>query len=148
MRGYILIVLLAASTAAGHACSCTGPQPVCAIEMGTSAIFRGIVVERTLEDNVHYAKKPDGSTVEWHGGGRYRVRFAVEETFSGEPRQEMTVYTNSQGSACGFPFEDGGEYVVFTHQDKEKDALWTSRCSRTAKLRAGEVNESMAWMRA
>jgi hypothetical protein len=38
---------------------------------------------------------------------------------------------------CGFNFEEGAEYVMFTYKNTEDSELWTSHCSRKAKLTAG-----------
>ena len=149
MRRWVLLAAIFLVAAMAHACSCMGPGPVCSIDLGTAAaIFRGTVIERTLirPPSTPY-KRPDGSVGYVLSGGRYRVRFAVQETFSGAPGQEATVYTNEQSSMCGFNFEEGAEYVVFTYNNTADNELWTSHCSRTAKLTPGVENESVTWMR-
>jgi hypothetical protein len=74
-----------------------GPGPVCSIELGASVIFRGTVVERTLirPPAVPFVR-PDGSTGYGLSGGKYRVRFAVQETISGTPGQEAVVIRTSR----------------------------------------------------
>jgi hypothetical protein len=129
----------------GHACSCGGPGPVCSIQLGSSTIFRGTVIERTLIENVQMVKQLDGTLMRVVGNGKFVVRFAVQETFSGEVNSEAVVYTAQQSSACGFPFGVGREYVVFTYQHEGE--LWTSRCSRTALLEPGVENAAVVWMR-
>jgi hypothetical protein len=149
MRRWLMLAGMLLTAAVGHACSCGGPGPVCSIELGTSMIFRGTVVERTLIRPPAVAfKGSDGTTVYGVSGGKYRVRFSVQETFSGVPEQEAVVYTYEQNSMCGFNFEEGAEYAVFTYKNTEDGELWTSHCSRTAKLTAGVENESVMWMRA
>ena len=146
MRVRILIcVVLWCLPGVGWACSCFAPGPVCSIELGKTVIFRGTVTELTLIPNIMLMKKADGTEVKVHGNGRYRVRFAVQETFSGAPVQEAVIYTNEQSSACGFPFQVGREYVVFT--SAAEGELWASKCSRTALLEPGVENESVTWMR-
>jgi hypothetical protein len=113
--------------------------------MGSSTIFRGTVLEMTLIPNIQTVRRPDGTQVQLIGNGTYKVRLLVAETFSGKPEAEQIVYTAQQSSACGFPFQAGKEYVVFTYRDK--DQLWTGRCSRTALLQPGTENEAVAWMR-
>jgi hypothetical protein len=129
-----------------HACSCVGPGPVCSIQMGSSIIFRGTVVESTLIPNIRTVKRPDGTEMQLVGNGTFKVRLSVAETFSGEPKAEQIIYTSQQGSACGFPFQVGREYVVFTYVSEAQ--LWTSRCSRTALLEPGAENAAVTWMRA
>jgi hypothetical protein len=114
--------------------------------MGTSTIFRGTVIESALVPNVQTVKQPNGTEAQVYGNGTFKVRLAVAETFSGEPKAEQIVYTSQQGSACGFPFQVGREYVVFTYLNNSQ--LWTSHCSRTTLLEPGVENASITWMRA
>lgn len=140
------LMLSAWTTAA--ACSCVGPNPICSVYFGTPVIFRGTVVEKTLiRPTGQTVKNLDGSTSQIIGGGTYKVRFAVSETFRGEGRQELTVYTAEQSSACGFPFEVGGEYLVFTYTNKAGDKLWTSKCSKTHALNQARNDSDVEWMR-
>ncbi len=148
MRVVVRLLLVALSLLgahAAHACSCISQGPVCAIQMGTSTIFRGTVVEKTLLPNIMTVKKADGTTQQLVGNGQFRVRFSVAETFSGGPQAEQVVYTNQQGSMCGFDFHEGQEYLVFTYANKSE--LWTSHCTRTTLLEAGTDNEAIRWMR-
>jgi hypothetical protein len=150
MRGSLRFLLGFASLVSlvntAYACSCFGPQPVCSIKMGSSTIFRGTVVESTLIPNIQAVKRADGTEVHLLGNGTYKVRLSVAETFSGEPESEQIVYTAQQGSMCGFPFQVGREYVVFTYANQTQ--LWTGRCSMTALLEPGVQNPAVAWMRA
>jgi hypothetical protein len=118
----------------GRACSCSPPGPVSSIKIGDSVIFRGIATEVTNIRDAHVFRA-------------YRVHFVVKEVFSGNPEPEEIVYT-SHPMACGFNFEPGSEYVVFTYRNAYDNTLGTSMCSRTAKLSAGIDNESVTWMRA
>jgi hypothetical protein len=134
VRDWFLWASMLLVPAIGHACSCISEGPVSSIKLGTSVIFRGTVAEVTFI--------PDADT-----GGRYQVRFAVKEMFSGDPKPEEVVYTSPGGSMCGFDFEQGSEYVVFTDQSTKDKTLRTSICSRTSKLSPGVDNESVTWMR-
>jgi hypothetical protein len=134
LRDWFLWASMLLVPAIGHACSCLNQGPVSSIKLGTSVIFRGTVAGVTFI--------PDADT-----GGRYRVRFAVKEMFSGDPKPEEVVYTTPGGSMCGFHFDQGSEYVVFTDQSTKDNTLRTSICSRTSKLSPGVNNESVTWMR-
>jgi hypothetical protein len=75
-------------------------------------------------------------------------RFAVEEVFRGDPLvREITVRTNQQSSACGFPSKDGADYVVFTYKNQETSELWTSHCHRTHEVTDAADDPDLAWMR-
>ena len=103
------------------------------------------MLESTLIPNIQTVKRPDGTEMRLVGNGTFKVRISVAETFSGDPKPEQIVYTAQQGSACGFPFEVGREYVVFTYANETQ--LWTSHCSRTALLEPGVENAAITWMR-
>ena len=139
----VALLLLPASNA--HACNCSRPGRVCSIAMGSSTIFRGTVVEITAIPDIRTVKLPDGTETQFHGGGTFKVRLSVAETFSGSPRAEQIVYTAQQSSSCGFRFEVGREYVVLAYQKEAQ--LWTTKCSRTALLEPGVANPDLAWMR-
>jgi hypothetical protein len=63
-------------------------------------------------------------------GDAVSVDFTVSEAF-GKLRGEtsLTVYTNAQSTACGYPFRLGIEYFVSTNSVESK--LWTSSCGQT-----------------
>jgi Carboxypeptidase regulatory-like domain len=137
------VILLLLPTCA-EACSCIGPTPICSAYWTSPVIFRGKVIEQTLlRPAPQPVKNPDGSTDTIIGPGKYRIRFAVAETFRGKSEREIIVYTNEQSSACGFPFEDGKEYVVFTYADRESSELSTSHCSHTHEV----TDDDLRWMR-
>ncbi len=125
------------------------PQPICSIYFGTPAIFRGTVPEKTLDrPPLQTVRNLDGTTSQIIGPGTYKVRLAVSEGFgAAQGKQELTVYTNEQSSACGFPFRVGVEYVVFTYENKQGDQLWTSHCSRTHVLADPAHDSDLEWMR-
>jgi hypothetical protein len=114
-----------------------------------AVIFRGTVLEETLErPPMQTIRNLDGTTSQIFSSGVYKVRLAVTESFRGvEGRQELTVHTNEQSSACGFPFEVGVEYVVFTFKNKGGDQLWTSKCSKTHALQDPSHDSDLEWMR-
>ena len=106
-------------------------------------------MERTLLSHTETTvQNLDGSASTIHSPTFYRVRFFVLETFPGALQEEITVLTNEQGSACGFPFEEAGEYVVFAFSKEGSGQLWTSKCSITHKLQTGNEDADLTWMRA
>jgi len=147
-RAFVLAALLV-SPNLSKACSCVAPNPICSAYWDTPAIFRGKVIELTpVSFTESQLKNLDGSTSTVISPGFIRARFSVLETFRGQPQKEIAVLTNEQGSACGFSFENGGEYVVFAFTKEESDELWTSKCTLTHKLEAGKEDANLAWMRA
>ncbi len=151
MRYSFVLAAFLLSPAFSHACTCIGPNPVCSAYWQSPIIFRGRVLERihTLDKPPQSVKNLDGTTSTLIGPGRYRVRFQVLETLRGEPhQQEITVLTNDQETACGFPFKDGGEYLVFTFPDQATGELSASKCTHTHALEAGKEDSDLSWMRA
>lgn len=150
MHRVALLVALVIAPSISQACSCSGPDPVCSAYWQSSVIFRGRVVEETLESHTNRTvKNLDGTSSTIESPGHYRVRLSVLEIFRGAPQgQEIEILTNEQSSACGFPFVTGAEYIVFSNSNQETNELWTSVCSHTHQLEPGKEDADVAWMRA
>jgi hypothetical protein len=147
-RTFVLAALLLFSASLSHACSCFTPNPICSAYWQTPVVFRGKVIGLTLVSHTETpVKNLDGSTSTVISPGFIRAHFSVLETFKGTPQREITILTNEQSSACGFSFEEGGEYVVFAFAKQASDELWTSKCSLTHKLEAGKEDTDLTWMR-
>jgi hypothetical protein len=124
---FLLFVFFAPSLA--HACSCFGPAPVCSA-WRSGVVFRGRVLSQTLDD------------------GEFHVRFAVMESFRGATQsREITVQTAEQGSACGFEFEIGREYLVYSQEVKGSEEVFTSHCSRTHLIEPGTDDPDVIFLR-
>lgn len=149
MRRTLFLAVFLFLPPCSRACSCGSQKPICSVYWQDGVIFRGKVVEQTLVSPPETTvRNLDGSTSKIYSPGYYRVRFAVFETLRGNSLMERTVLTNEQSSACGFPFEEGGEYLVFASAGQEPDQLWTSKCARTRKLEPGKEDADITWMRA
>jgi hypothetical protein len=85
MRDWLLWTSTLLVPGIGHACSCMPEGPVSSIELGTSVIFRGIVTEVTFNPNADPHRA-------------YRVRFAVKEMFSGDPKPEEETAQGRRGT--------------------------------------------------
>ena len=72
-----------------------------------------------------------GKATKVHGmGNATSVDFAVSEAFGKMAgKAALTVYTNAQSTACGYPFRLGVEYFVSANVVESK--LWTSSCGQT-----------------
>ncbi|WNG17359.1 hypothetical protein [Cystobacter fuscus] len=67
------------------------------------------------------------------GEGRpleHRVTFTVTETFKGKARAQRLVTTSVFGTACGYDFKMGVDYLVYA-EGSESKGLSTHSCSRT-----------------
>jgi hypothetical protein len=65
-------------------------------------------------------------------GGVDEVSFRVSEVWKGPERETLELTTPSQGGACGYPFEEGQEYLVYA--DGKGEPFDTSICSGTTQL--------------
>ena len=108
-----LLVLLAAAPFDALACSCAPPRPVAEAVEGHDRVFLGTVTS---------IESPDGFL--------QRVTFQVSEHFKGSQVPVLEVETNAHGPTCGYPFQEGVQYVVYAHG--EEDALEATSCSRTS----------------
>jgi hypothetical protein len=69
------------------------------------------------------------------------VKLNVQKTWKNTEETQMIVYTALDSAGCGFHFEEGKEYLVYTSENQEgKDVV--SLCSRTALLE--DADEDLA----
>jgi hypothetical protein len=86
-------------------------------------VFSGEVVE--IEKR--HQEYPRAST-----GYRDTVTLRASEVLKGPLRETLGVKSPSQGAACGYPFEEGQEYLVFA--DEGKQGLRVHSCGGTQQL--------------
>ena len=66
------------------------------------------------------------------------VSFRVSEVWKGPQRETLEVSTPTQGSACGYAFEEGQEYLVYAYTGKQ--GLETDLCSSNKPLSKAEAD--------
>jgi hypothetical protein len=98
-----------------RACSCATQEREAAFEAAVS-VFEGRV---TGIDH------PQGSPVV--------VTLDVVRTWKGADGETFTLRTQEQSAACGYAFETGRSYLVYTYQSDD-DSEWTGLCSRTSPV--------------
>lgn len=76
-----------------------------------------------------------------------RASFYVEEVLKGRRDEKINVFTSSQGTACGYPFEENGRYLVYAYEDGETKQLETSICVRTRRLELGVSDDEIEILR-
>lgn len=117
--------LLAVAPERAHACSCMMIEQPQAFEQATS-VFEGHVAS------------VDGPS-DPHGAGEVRVTLDVVRTWKGADSEQIEVVTPANSAACGFNFEQGKSYLVYTSAGEAGGPEHVSLCSRTAPIeRAGE----------
>jgi hypothetical protein len=110
-------LLFAAGAKSSFACSCMfSDKPLKAqIEEAfdnSTAIFSGKVISVTQKSEYEVA-----------------VKIKIEKSWKGASSKEITITTAKDSAMCGYGFEEGKKYLVYTNG--EKDALSVSNCSRT-----------------
>ncbi len=79
------------------------------------------------------------------GPGQYLVHFDVAKTYRGAPGEQVVVHTNDEDSACGFPFAQGHDYLVYASPGTD-GSLVTSHCSRTHEVVSRADDEDIQWI--
>lgn len=127
--GFAVICVLMSYTTA-HACRCVSrtefdgePEKYVRFERERAfAVFAGKV---TRIDEVKNARGAPSGVV--------KVTFAVLRAWKGASANRIVVSTTNVCCICGYPFEVGGEYLVYASGESVGD-LRTSICTRTKKL--------------
>ena len=117
-------ILLSAET--GRACTCAGAPSVAQARDQAAAVFSGRVVK--------VKRVKAGSGPERVGWFNLEVVFAVTQWWKGVERPTVSVFTNSQSSACGYGFRSGRSYLVYA-QGVEGGRLATGICGRTRRMK-------------
>ncbi len=107
-----------ASPTTTFACSCADPGTPAEALAQSELVFRGTVTWIDREDDERWVA----------------VQFNVETVWKGSGAEAITLTTPADTAACGYPFEEGVEYVVYSWNGDD-----VGRCSRTAPVAfAGE----------
>jgi hypothetical protein len=113
-----------------YACTCMAPPTAAEALQKSSAVFRGRVVTiyRSFLDRVGITNTAG-----------YRVQFEITKQWKGTPAKSIVVITRITGEACGFPFEEKKEYLVYVVTEP-KD-IQTGICTGTKNI--AEAEEEM-----
>jgi hypothetical protein len=115
----------------GAACSCAGPNPVCSVYWNTDVLFSGSGVRiEHVYDNPPEEKIFNGKTVTIAGPGQYLAHFEMIKAYRGKVDEQVVVHAHDQGSACGYVFELGHEYLVYGHVAPNGEVT-TNHCELT-----------------
>jgi hypothetical protein len=146
MRILLAIPLLVLLAPPLDACSCAGPGTPCQAVGNAAAVFKGKVLNVTFIPAVisppvsangrTAVNRSDGAAPKNRFLRASRVvRMQVSEPLSGltQGQKEIEIVTGLGAGDCGYPFEPGGEYIVYAHKNGEGQ-LETSICSRTRPL--------------
>jgi CRISPR/Cas system-associated endonuclease/helicase Cas3 len=107
------------------ACSCTPPPPPSEAFKESMAVFVGKVVE-AKEEGIE-----DDRIL--------KVKFKVDTSWKHVKSQEVTIETDVNEALCGYTFETGKIYLVYTSQNSQQ-VLRTNLCSRTNMIANAEAD--------
>jgi hypothetical protein len=120
-------MVLSMSMGLALACTCAAPLgPVDGLKRST-AVFRGKVSE---------ISQPFWDRIGLTNSGGHRVKFAVIKQWKGTASKSIEVATRLTGEACGFPFEQNKEYLVYVVTEP-KD-IQTGICTGTRNITEAE----------
>ncbi len=88
----------------GYACTCMAPRTVEEAVAKSSAVFVGKVtrIYRAFLDRLGITQTPG-----------YRVEFEIKKRWKGPVTRTIVITTRLSGEACGYPFEENKEYLVY-----------------------------------
>jgi hypothetical protein len=119
-------------------CSCVSLGPVSEARARGETIFEGRVLQ--MRDSTIW--RAEGPRLK-HVSRKWRaVTLEVRRVWNGAPGDTVRVLTGTGGGDCGYPFEEGEEYVVFA--DRFDGFLVSSICSHTTDVKqAGAIRDSL-----
>jgi hypothetical protein len=128
-------------------CTCGGPIPVCSVYWGTDTLFLGHVVRiEHVYDEPPDERVVDGKKITIIGPGQNLVHFDVTKVYRGaRSSEQVVIHTADQGSACGYAFEQGRDYLVYASAGTNGE-LNTSHCTRTHEVASREDDADIQWM--
>lgn len=128
-----LVTVNATSGGVNHAyaCSCAGERPVAEYIEKSSSTFVGTV--QSTEAN----PKTGGYDVKFVDVARSWGVWVNDYPYDGQ----VTVRTSSLGAEdCGYPFEEGEEYLVYTQRDESSNILKVDLCNGTKPADQAEAD--------
>ena len=116
--GYVLknIFLIALCIGILYPCSCLEPLPPEDAYLEADVVFSGEGVNIVLDDSGYY----------------YVVSFQLVHLWKGEVSNDVIIFTESEGSMCGYDFQINQEYLVYAYSYDW--GVYTNNCTRTNVL--------------
>jgi hypothetical protein len=147
VQNVTLAALVLLCVRGGLGCTCGGPNPVCSVYWGTDALFLGHVVSiEHVYDQPPDERVVNGKKITIIGPGQNLVHFEVTKVYRGaRSSEQVVIHTADQGSACGYAFEQGHDYLVYASA-RPNGELDTSHCTRTHEVASREDDADIRWM--
>ncbi len=114
---FAFIIICCSIISANSQCAPTGtPRDELA---RSDSVFSGRVVEFEIKDN-----------------SEVHIIFCVDNIWKGPKGSKYRIRTCPRSNCCGFNFEVGKTYMVYSYTFFDK--FWTSTCTRTAEILDGQ----------
>lgn len=121
------LVFCSVQTEVARACSCSAPPTTAEALQRATAVFRGKVIKISVP------------SLDWIGltrTGAHRVKFEISKQWKGPAAETSVVVTRLTGEACGFPFEEQNEYLVFVVAEQKH--IQSGICTGTKSIADAE----------
>ncbi|HEY6369901.1 MAG TPA: hypothetical protein VIX37_04940 [Candidatus Sulfotelmatobacter sp.] len=89
----------------------------------------------------------NGKKITWSGPGQNLIHFDVAKLYRGSPSEQLVVHTPDQGSACGYAFQEGHDYLVYGYAAPD-GGLSTNHCTRTHEVTSRADDPDLRWIEA
>jgi hypothetical protein len=145
-----MCVLVFLPISAAWACTCTQAAPgKCGGLQKDDVVFLGTVtdIQRVLPANTDAAPaNSDAGAIATNTGVApastpfpvTRYRFRIDEKFAGVDAAEIEVFSGGEDADCGYQFQKGEQYIVFTQQETE-GRLFATICNGTRPVGEGQA---------
>jgi len=144
LRFLCVIFGLCGFAAAANACNCTAAAPgQCAGLQPSDTVFLGTVMDVQPVAQVPLSQQltqsseagadaatPTPTSTNPSASPITRYHFRIDERFAGPNAAEIDVFSGGDDGDCGFKFEKGAQYVVYT-QPEGSGQLFATICSGT-----------------
>jgi hypothetical protein len=99
-----------------------------------------------------YDKPPEerlanGKTITLIGPGQYLVHFDVTKSYRGASGEQVVIHTADQGSACGFEFAEGHDYLIYGYTQPNGE-IGAGHCTRTHEVTSRADDPDIQWIEA
>jgi hypothetical protein len=92
-------------------------------------------------------KLANGKTITLIGPGEYLVHFDVTKSYRGASGERVVIHTADQGSACGFGFAEGHDYLVYGYTQPSGE-IGAGHCTRTHEVTSRADDPDIQWIEA
>jgi len=123
LRLILVVGLSGLAAEPAQACTCAAPAGPAEGLQRSTVVFKGIFTEITL---------PLADRLGLTNSGGHRVKFEVLKQWKGAPSKSIELITRLTGEACGFPFEEKKEYLVYVVAEPKE--LQTGICTGTKNV--------------